>query len=403
LWVNFVFKKAFIMNQRSKSQTIGLDVIEPILDKLVSFDTTSHKSNLEIISYIHAYLQNLNVPCQLIPNETGDKSSLFASIGPAVPGGVGLSGHTDVVPVVGQNWHTDPFQLTRKGSVLYGRGTTDMKGFLAVILACVPLFKNSALKRPVHLIFSYDEEIGCTGVRPMIEKLGQDLPLPDFVMVGEPSNCQVVEAHKSILSFVTHVCGLEAHSSVRHRGVSAIEVAAKLITFLSHSQDELARVQHEPRFDPPFSTVHVGHVTGGTARNIVAKDCSFAWEVRALPDFDGAEIVNKMMAYAKTDLLPDMLALCDQCHIETEKLGSVPGLMASARAVELGLKLAQQNSSYAVSYGTEAGLFEIGGVPSVICGPGNINEAHKPNEFIEEEELMQCAQIMVRTAEYLET
>lgn len=390
------------MKQQLQRQTISLDQIEPILETLISFDTTSHKSNLEIIAYIKSYLEKWDVPCHLIPNETGDKSSLFASIGPDLPGGVGLSGHTDVVPVVGQDWHTDPFQLTRKGSALYGRGTTDMKGFLAVMLACVPLFKSCALQRPVHLIFSYDEEIGCTGVRPLIAQLGQGLPRPAFVMVGEPSNNQVVEAHKSILSFVTHVHGFEAHSSLRHRAVSAIDVAAKLITYLSGQQDELARDQNDPRFDPPYSSVHVGHVEGGTARNIVAKTCSFAWEVRALPSFDGGAIAANMMAYATSDLLPDMLAISDQCRVETEKLGAVPGLMASAGAIELGLKLAQQNSSFAVSYGTEAGLFEGGGAPSVICGPGNINEAHKPNEFIEEEELLKCAEIMVRTAHYLE-
>ena len=380
---------------------VDLGQVKTILERLVGFDTTSHKSNLELIAYLEQICKKSGVEYQLIPNEQGDKSSLFATLGPQAEGGIGLSGHTDVVPVVGQTWDSDPFQLTQRQDKLFGRGTTDMKGFLAVMLASIPLFQAANLKRPVHLLFSYDEEIGCTGVRPMIDRLGQDLLKPEFVLVGEPSNCRVVEAHKSILSFETIVHGFEAHSSVLHKGVNAIEVAAKLIAFLTGKQKELASGQDEPRFDPPYSTIHVGTITGGTARNIVAKECRFAWEVRALPLFNGADIAGEMMAFANQSLLPAMREISEHCHVKTVNKGEVPGLNAHPFAVELGMKLAQQNSSYAVSYGTEAGLFELGGVPSVICGPGNIDQAHKPNEFIHENELIACAQIMSRIAEYL--
>lgn len=389
------------MNEQPTSFEPGLAEIETILERLVSFDTTSHKSNLDLIAYIQDYLTGYGVAYQLIPNDEGDKASLLASVGPDVPGGIGLSGHTDVVPVTGQDWSTDPFTLTRQGTKLYGRGSTDMKGFLAVMLAAVPLFQKAKLQKPVHLIFSYDEETGCTGVRPMIERMGKDLPMPEFVMVGEPSNCQVVEAHKGIVSFVTTVRGFEAHSSLLHLGVSAVAIAARLINFLSETQATFIKQQNDGRFTPPYSTVHVGMVEGGTARNIVAKHCSFAWEVRSLPGFHGIDVANQMMAFASECLLPDMKAISKSCDISTLQKGEVPGLAAHASAIELGLKLARQNASHAVSYGTEAGLFELADMPCVICGPGNINEAHKPDEFIEEAELIGCMAAMRRIIEQL--
>lgn len=371
---------------------------EDILSKLVSFDTTSDKSNLKLLSYIEEILTKANVPYELVPNETGDKASLFATLGPDLPGGIGLSGHTDCVPVLGQAWDTDPFQLTLKGDKLFGRGSTDMKGFLSCMLAAIPLFQSGQLKRPVYLIFSYDEEIGCTGVRPLIEQLGRRLPMPELVIVGEPSNGQVVEAHKAISSFATKICGHEAHSSVNHLGVSAIEMGARLVAYLSDAQDKLKLSQHDPRFDPSYSTVHVGIMKGGTARNIVARECEFLWEVRALPGFDGTSVADDMMAYATKELLPAMKAISPLTSIETIERTSVPGLASDTETVGLGLKLANQNESFVVSYGTEAGLFQIGGAPSVICGPGNIEQAHKPNEYIERAELAKCMTLMERVA-----
>ncbi len=377
-----------------------LDRAEEILAQLVHFDTTSHKTNLPLIAYIEEILKSAAVPYSLVPNDDGDKASLFATIGPEGPFGIGLSGHTDVVPVEGQEWHTDPFTLMEKGDKLFGRGTTDMKGFLACMLAALPLFQTAPLKQPIYLIFSYDEEVGCTGVRPLINKLGDDLPMPSLVLVGEPSNCQVVEAHKSITSYITRVIGHEAHSSLLHQGVSAIEIAAKLINHLNEAQQKLQSTQNDGRFDPPYSTVHVGRIEGGTARNIVAKDCEFLWEVRALPNFDGSEIAQTMMTFAQGELLPSMKTISSETDIITDQITSVPGLASSPSAVSLGMKLANQNESFVVSYGTEAGLFEDQGAASVICGPGSIEQAHKPNEYIERSELVKCLTLLGRVAEH---
>lgn len=373
---------------------------EEILADLVHFDTTSHKTNLPLITYIEAILKEAGVPYDLVPSDEGDKASLFATIGPEEPGGIGLSGHTDVVPVEGQDWDTDPFTLKVKGDKLYGRGTTDMKGFLACMLAALPLYKEAQLKRPIYLIFSYDEEVGCTGVRPLIKKLGHDLPLPSLVLVGEPSNCHVVEAHKSIISYVTRIEGHETHSSLLYQGVSAIEIATKLMSHLYESQKNLIEKQNDTRFNPPYSTVHIGRLEGGTARNIVAKSCEFLWEVRALPSFDGEQIAQNLIAYAESELLPSMKAISETTNIVTTQITSVPGLASSPDTISLGLKLANQNESSSVSYATEAGLFENQGAGSVICGPGNIEQAHKPNEYIERSELVKCLAVLERVIDH---
>ena len=394
------------MNDHRKAQIMSfegqMDALYPetlaILERLVGFDTVSHKSNLALISYIEEILDKHSVPYTLIPAEGQEKAALYCQIGPPGDGGIGLSGHTDVVPVEGQSWTSDPFTLTRRGSRLYGRGTTDMKGYLALMLAAVPLFKAAPLARPLSLFFSYDEEIGCTGVRPMISKLGNGLPKPDLVVVGEPSTSRLVSAHKGITSFETIVTGLEAHSSVLHRGVSAIEVAVKLIHFLIKQQDALKSHGLDDQFDPPYSTVHVGEIVGGTARNIVAKSCQFHWEVRSLPGFEGASVARALAQFAEDELLRDMQRLSPETGIVTRQLGEVPGFAADSKAIEIGLKLARQNAAEAVSYGTEAGLFELGGVPAVICGPGHIHQAHKPDEFIEESELMKAGRVIEEIA-----
>lgn len=373
---------------------------EEILADLVHFDTTSHKTNLPLIAYIESILKEAGVPYDLVPNDEGDKASLFATLGPEEPGGIGLSGHTDVVPVEGQDWDTDPFTLTVKGDKLYGRGSTDMKGFLACMLAALPAYKEAQLKRPIYLIFSYDEEVGCTGVRPLIKKLDHDLPLPSLVLVGEPSNCHVVEAHKSIISYVTRIEGHETHSSLLHQGVSAIEIATKLMSHLYESQKNIIETQNDTRFNPPYSTVHIGRLEGGTARNIVAKSCEFLWEVRALPSFDGEQIAQDLIAYTESELLPSMKAISETTNIVTTQITSVPGLASSPDTISLGLKLANQNESSSVSYATEAGLFENQGAGSVICGPGNIEQAHKPNEYIERSELVKCLAVLERVIDH---
>lgn len=369
---------------------------EGILEKLVGFDTTSHRTNLPLIIYIESLLKQADIPFQRVMNESGDKCSLFATIGPDVAGGIGLSGHTDVVPVDGQVWTSDPFTLTKRGERLYGRGTTDMKGFVACTLASLDLFKRADLLRPIHLLFSYDEEVGCTGVRPMISELGGRLAKPSMILVGEPTKCEVVDAHKSILSFVTKITGLEAHSSLLHKGVSAIVPAARLIAKLDDIQTELASTQNNSRFDPPYSTIHVGHVSGGTARNIIAQNCEFLWEVRALPGFDGRNILIQMTDYAQSELVPAMKEISQGTGIETIDCGIVPGFAAKSEVINIALKLANRNETFAVSYGTEAGLFDEADIPSVVCGPGDIHQAHKPDEFIERAELHKCMRMLER-------
>ena len=279
------------------------DPIE-ILDRLISFDTTSRNSNLELIDYIGAYLEGYDLKSTLITSNDGKKANLFATIGKTagVSGGIALSGHTDVVPVDGQNWHTNPFSMNRTDGKLYGRGTCDMKGFIACALASVPRFKTTKLAKPIHLVFSYDEEIGCLGIRPLIKKFGTELPRPDMVIVGEPTSMSVVDAHKGATRYETIVTGHEAHSSMSHIGVNAIDYAALIIRELRTIEGEFARDHNSDRFTPSYSTIHVGTIEGGTALNIVPKTCRFVWEVRALPDLDPVKVLARVQDFAKTPM-----------------------------------------------------------------------------------------------------
>ncbi len=374
-----------------------------ILSRLVAFDTTSRNTNLPLIDYVKTYLEGYGITSTLVPNEEGDKASLFATIGPDSRNGIGLSAHTDVVPVDGQTWSSDPFELTEKDGALYGRGACDMKGFIACVLAAVPDFISRDFSIPIHLIFSYDEEIGCTGVRPLIAELGRKLTRPRMVIVGEPTSMQTVDAHKSINAFVTEVTGQEAHSSVPHLAVNAVMIAAQLITELHQIGEDVKRREAGERFDPPYTSVHVGKIEGGTALNIVPKQCHFIWEFRGLPEFDEAEIPSRLEVFAQEKLLPKMHAVSTETGIETQRVNHVPAFQTAkgTDAISLVLKLAQQNETYAVSYGTEAGLFELGGCPTVICGPGNIEQAHKPDEFVTLEQLELCSQFLRRLGDYV--
>ncbi len=371
-----------------------------LLARLVGFDTTSAKSNLHLIAFVEAYLGEHGIASERVPNEDGTKSSLFATIGPKDGGGIGLSGHTDVVPVEGQNWHTDPFTLTGRDGRLYGRGACDMKAFVACMLAIVPTLMARPLKTPVHLIFSYDEEVGCTGVRPLIAELGRSLPKPRAVIVGEPTSMQVVDAHKGIHGFRTEVTGREAHSSMPQLGVNAVSYAAELVVELTRLANEMRTRKDGPRFTPPFTTVHAGPIHGGVVRNIVPRHCTLLWEFRAVPATDPAEITQRFDAFAQS-LLPAMRAVAPETGIETIATSQVPALLADggSDAISLALKLAGQNATGAVSYGTEAGLFANAGCPAVVCGPGDIAQAHSADEFVAEEQLAICMRFLERLAE----
>lgn len=377
---------------------------EELLSRLIAFDTTSRLSNLDLLAFVEARLEPLGFETLRLYNSERTKANLFATIGPRMNGGIVLSGHTDVVPVDGQPWDSDPFRLTKKGERLYGRGTADMKSFLAVCLALAGEMAQAPLERPIHLAFSYDEEVGCIGVGSMIRHIVEAGTRPSLVIVGEPTSMRIVNAHKSIRSARTAVTGLEAHSSRTHEGVSAIVHAAELVAFLSSLGEEMkTRGDPSGRFDPPYTSLSIGLIEGGTAVNIIPRACTFAWEYRALPGANEREILERFMAHCDEIVLPRMKARFDGARIETVPRSFAPGLRAAAASPEenLLLHLAGQNSAHAVSYATEGGLFQADGFPTFVCGPGDIAEAHKPNEFIDREQIVLCEAFIRRLIAHL--
>lgn len=375
-----------------------------LLERLVAFDTTSSKSNLALISFIEDYLSQCRVECHVLLSPEGTKANLFATIGPHGVPGVALSAHTDVVPVDGQIWDTDPFRLTDMGERVIGRGTTDMKGFLACVLAAVPAYKARDLKRPIHLAFSYDEEIGCVGVRPMIAEFGATLVRPAMVIVGEPTSMGVVDAHKGPVRWQVEIKGRPAHSSMAHLGVNAISAAARLIGELVRIEDSLKAVS-DPRFEPPYATLQVTRIEGGMASNIVPPFASFGFEVRALPGTDVAAIESRLQRYAERHCLPQMRAVAAEANITIRQVNRVAPFNAAPQSplTALALKLAGQNETFAVSYATEAGFFQSGGSAAIICGPGNIAQAHTANEWIAKSELTKCSAFLERLGDWCET
>ncbi|WP_036261933.1 acetylornithine deacetylase [Methylocapsa aurea] len=364
----------------------GLVATLDLLERLISFDTESSKSNLDLVAAVEAYLSGLGVDYVKIPNSAGDKAALFATIGPKVDGGVVLSGHTDVVPVEGQAWTSDPFTLRRTEHRVYGRGACDMKGFDAICLAMIPEFQKARLSRPIHILLSYDEETTCLGPLDAIARFGVELPRPGAVLVGEPTLMQVADAHKSVATYRTTVHGHEAHSSKPNLGANAIEAACDLVTELYRFAAALVE-QGDPsgRFDPPFSTIQVGTIHGGTARNILAKQCVFHWEFRALPGVPQDLALRHFEEYAARVVAPKLTRYAKDAFIETLTEVEVPGLRPEpgSPAETLALKLAHSNRTITVPFASEAGQFQLAEVPTVVCGPGSIDQAHQPDEYIE--------------------
>ncbi len=337
---------------------VTLSPIE-MLAKLVSFDTTSRLGNLPLIAWVEEYLDGWGIPHFRVDYEAGLKTNLFATIGPDVAGGIVLSGHTDVVPVDGQQWASNPFELVMRGDKYFGRGTCDMKGFIATALALAPEFKAANLKVPIHLALSCDEEVGCKGVRPLVAAMKGWVNKPKAVIVGEPTLMQVVNGHKSAVTFSTDVLGHEAHSSLTDQGVNAIMVAGELLAELNRVRTDLiAAGDPTGRFNPPYSTVHVGVIEGGTAKNIIPRRCSFQWETRLLPTADAEAVPQRLAAFAAT-LEPAMKAMAPDTGISTSCTNQVPGLAPDEHspAEHLALHLTGENGTQAVSYCTEAGLF----------------------------------------------
>jgi acetylornithine deacetylase len=375
----------------------------PLIERLVRFDTESSKSNLPLIEFVEDYLQQLNVPFTRVPNADGNKAAIFATVGPMQDGGIVLSGHTDVVPVAGQSWTSDPFAVRRDGTRLYGRGTCDMKGFDAICLAMVPEFQRAQLKRPLHLLFSYDEEVTCEGPLDTIRRFGADLPIPGAVIVGEPTNMEVADTHKSVSTYHTHVRGHEAHSSKPFLGVSAVHVGCQLVAELTRIGEEFARAgDPSGRFEPAWSTVHVGTISGGSARNILAKDCKFHWEFRGLPGVPLRAALEHFDARVEQVRATGLKHFPDT-FIETKIEVEVPGLASDpgSPAEALALRLTRSNRTIAVPFATEAGQFQSAGIPTIVCGPGNVNQAHQPDEFIEIAEIEKCIGFLRALAESL--
>jgi acetylornithine deacetylase len=390
----------------TEPEPVSREAVIAILERLVGFDTESSKSNLDLIAYVEAYLSGLGIASTRITSPQGDKAALFASIGPADQGGICLSGHTDVVPVAGQSWTTDPFRLRVADGKAYGRGAVDMKGFCAIALAHAPFFQKAKLRVPIHLLFSYDEETTCQGVREPIARMGGAFPLPRAVIVGEPTSLQAADAHKSISVFETCVHGTEAHSSKPDLGASAIEGAVMLMAELDRIREEMVtRGDPTGRFDPPYTNVHIGEVTGGTAHNIVAKLCSFIWEFRGVPGLDPDEIPARLDRYGREVVLPRLTAKGRQASIETICEVAVPGLAPDpgSPAETLALRLAGRNQPITVPYGSEAGIFQGKGLPTIVCGPGSIDQAHQPDEFITLEEIDKGSAFMRGLAQWCAT
>ncbi|GJE62329.1 acetylornithine deacetylase [Methylobacterium trifolii] len=356
-----------------------------MLARLVAFDTESSRSNLALIEAVRAYLDGWGVPYTCVPNAAGDKAAVFATLGPMTDGGVVLSGHTDVVPVAGQAWSADPFTLRVDGGRAYGRGAVDMKGFCALALALVPDFLAAGLRRPVHILLSYDEETTCLGVADTIARLGADLPRPGAVIVGEPTDLEVADAHKSVVTFLTTVHGHEAHSAKPQLGANAVMAACDLVAGLNGIADAMiARGDASGRFDPPASTVHVGTIQGGSARNILPKLCEFHWEFRGLPDLEMGEIPALFGDVVERVSRERLNRYGPYGRIETVEEVAVPGLAPEpgSEAERLALRLAGRNRTVSVPYATEAGRFQAAGIPTIVCGPGSIDQAHQPDEFI---------------------
>ncbi len=374
-----------------------------MIHRLVAFDTTSRESNLELISFVASYLEGYGVASTLIHDDDKRKANLFATIGPTEIPGVILSGHTDVVPVDGQDWSTDPFTVVEADGKLFGRGTADMKSFIAIALALVPEMTVRRLKMPLHLALSYDEEVGCLGVHGMIGHIEHGAVRPRICIVGEPTSMRVVNAHKGVYSFRTVVRGLEAHSSATHAGVNAVMYAAELIAFLGRLAEEMeGRAQSPSRFEPPYTSVHVGLVRGGTALNIIPRECSFIWEYRLLPGENPNEIPARFADFANNEVEPRMQAVDAGCGIETEPRALIPALLPieGSPAESLVMALSGTNRVNAVSYGTEAGIFQDAEIPTVVCGPGDILQAHRPDEYIALEQVEACTAFLRRLIDY---
>ncbi len=376
-----------------------------LLGDLVAFPTISSRSNLDIITYIEDYLGKYGIESHRVEGDEQGKASLFARIGPATPGGVVLSGHTDVVPVEGQDWTVEPFSLSERDGNLYGRGTCDMKGFLACCLHALPAFLEREIRQPVYLAFSHDEEVGCRAAPALIRAIQDHYPeKPAFALIGEPTGMKPVLGQKGIAMLHTVVSGSEGHSSMVRQGVSAVHVAARLITWIEdYMEKRVANGKTDARFHPPFTTLHVGKVEGGQAGNIIANRCSFTWDIRSIPGERAERIIDDFQAYCDAreaelkQRFPGAAIRTELFHPPVPPLDTPPDSRA-ARWIE---DLSGSPATETVAFGTEAGQFSEAGIPAVICGPGSIKQAHRADEFISRKQLEAAEALLLRLADQL--
>ncbi len=381
-----------------------LDQTIQYLETLVGFPTVSSDSNLELIRWTDDLLRPLGADTEIMADATGEKANLFATFGPKEAGGIVLSGHTDVVPASDQRWSSDPFQLKRTGDRLYGRGTADMKGFIAACLALAPRIAGSELRRPLHFAFTYDEETGCLGGRQLVSTLAKQKERPSLAIVGEPTSMQVIEGHKGCHEYTTRFRGLEGHGSDPDAGVNAVEYAVRYVARLLEIKAELAtRPLDGSRFRPPWSTVNVGRIAGGVAPNVIAGTAEVEWETRPVRSEDHTYVKEAMARYIQETLLPTMQDVYPDASVDTDIIGEVEGLepMDQNAARDLVFSLTGSNSAEVVPFGTEAGLFQSLGMSVVVCGPGSIEQAHKPDEFIEVGQLEACLEMLNRLVDSL--
>ncbi len=367
--------------------------VKALLAQLIAFESVSDRSNLPLIAFVEDILAQHGVASRRAPNGSKEKTALLATVGPRVDGGVVLSGHTDVVPVTGQAWTSPPFVMREADGRLYGRGACDMKGFVACVLAMVPDFQAAPLKRPVHIVLSYDEETTCLGSTDVITWFGGDEPRPAAAIVGEPTMMEVADAHKGVATIHTVVSGHEAHSALPALGANAVAAAADIVSEIGRLAREYEKGPLYPRFTPPYATLHVGMIHGGTARNILARECVFDWEFRGLPGgVPAAAAVARVQAFTDTVALPRLTRYVSWPSIVTEIEADAPPLAAEPGSVAetLALRLTRSNRTIAVSFATELGHFQAAGLPTVVCGPGSIDQAHKPDEYVEESQLAAC-------------
>jgi acetylornithine deacetylase len=372
---------------------------EEMLAKLVSFNTTSCNSNLEMIHWVQDYLESYGVASTLVFDAAKNKANLHAVLGPEDKSGVVLSGHTDVVPVEGQAWDSDPFKLREQNGLLYARGTCDMKGFIAIALARLPDMLKRPLTCPLHFAFSYDEEIGCIGAHSLADHI-VSLPVkPKLCIVGEPTNMKPITGHKGICDFECTVHGKESHSSLAPYAVNAIEAAAELVVYIKSVARRMATEgPFNKQFDPPFTTLQTGLMKGGTAINIVPNQCTFSFEIRNTPEINCDELVDEIRQYAFKTIEPRMKDIDPTTGFEFKTTANAPSfdIANNHPMAELVMSLSGANASEKVSFATEAGIFQNKGIPTVVCGPGSILQAHKPNEFIARDQITKCENFLDR-------